>query len=181
LKKALYGLKQAPRAWYSRIDYYLTQNGFQRSENETTLYIKANHQGNMLIVFLYVDDLIFIGDFGIEEFNSVMKDEFKMNDLGLMKYFLGIGVRQSKIGIFISQSKYAHEILKRFNMMNSKATPTPVITRLKLSKEDKGSKVDPTLFKRLVGSLLYLPTTRPDIMYGVNLISRFMETPKESH
>jgi hypothetical protein len=66
-------------------------------------------------------------------------------------------------------------------MINSKATPTPVITGLKLSKEDKGSKVDPTLFKRLVGSLMYLTTTRPDIMYGVSLISRFMETPKESH
>jgi hypothetical protein len=74
-----------------------------------------------------------------------------------------------------------HEILKRFNMLNSKATPTPVITWRKLNKEDKGSKVDPTLFKRLVGSLMYLTTTRPDIMYGVSLISRFMETPKESH
>jgi hypothetical protein len=181
LKKALYGLKQAPRAWYSHIDSYLTQNGFQRSDCEPTLYIKANQQGNMLIVFLYVDDLIFTGDFGIEEFKSVMKDEFEMTDLGLMRYFLGIEVHQSKAGIFISQSKYAHEILKRFNMINSKATPTPVITGLKLSKEDEGSKVDPTLFKRLVGSLMYLTTTRPDIMYGVSLISRFMETPKESH
>jgi hypothetical protein len=90
-------------------------------------------------------------------------------------------MHQFKIGIFISQSKYAHEILKRFNMMNSKATPTPVIIGLKLSKEDKGSKVDPTLFKRLVDSLMYLTMTRPDIMYGVSLISRFMETPKESH
>jgi hypothetical protein len=82
----------------------------------------------MLIVFLYVDDLIFIGDFGIEEFNSIMKDEFEMNDLGKMRYFLGIEVHQSKIGIFISQSKYAHEILEIFNMMNSKAAPTPFIT-----------------------------------------------------
>jgi hypothetical protein len=73
-----------------------------------------------------------------------------------MRYFLGIEVHQSKTGIFISQSKYVHEIMKRFNMINSKASPTPVITRLKLSKEDKGSKVDPTLFKRLVGSLMYL-------------------------
>jgi hypothetical protein len=66
LKKALYGLKKAPRAWYSRVDSYLTQNGFQRSESEPTLYIKANQQGNMLFVFLYVDDLIFTGDFCIE-------------------------------------------------------------------------------------------------------------------
>jgi hypothetical protein len=84
-----------------------------------------------------------------------MKDEIEMTDLGLMRYFLGIEVHQSKVGIFISQSKYAHEILKRFNMINSKAAPTPVISGLKLSKEDEGSKVDPTLFKRLVGSHVF--------------------------
>jgi hypothetical protein len=108
-----------------------------------------------------------------------MKDEFEMTDLGLMRYFMGIEVHQSKTSIFISQSKYAHEILKRFNMVNSKVAPTPVIIGLKLSKEDKGSKVDSTLFKILVGSLMYLTTTRLDIMYGVSLISRFMENPKE--
>jgi hypothetical protein len=90
LKKALYGLKKAPRAWYSRIDSYLTQDGFQRSDCESTLYIKVNQQGNMLIVCLYVDDLIFTSDFGIEGFKSLMKDEFEMTDLGLMRYVLGI-------------------------------------------------------------------------------------------
>jgi len=82
----------------------------------------------ILIVFLYVDDLIFTGDFGLEEFKSVMKNEFEMTKLGLMRYFLGIEVHQSKTDMFISQSKYAHEIMKRFNMKNSKASPTPVIT-----------------------------------------------------
>jgi hypothetical protein len=128
LNKALYGLKQAPKAWYSNIDSYLIQNGFQRSECETTLYIKENRQGNMLIVCLYVEDFIFTCDLGIKEFKSFMKDEFEMTDLGLMRYFLGIEVYQSKTCIFISQSKYAHGILKRLNMINSKATPTPVIT-----------------------------------------------------
>ena len=85
-----------------------------------------------------------------------MKDEFEMTNLGLMRYFLEIEVHQSKIDIFISKSKYVHEILKIFNMVNSKETRTPVITGLKLSNEDKGSKVDPTLFKKLVGSLIYL-------------------------
>jgi len=135
----------------------------------------------MLIIFLYVDDLIFTGDFGIEEFNSVMKNEFEMTNLGFMRYFFSIEVYQSKVGIFISQSKYAHEILKRFNMTNSKEAPTPVITGLKLSKEDEGSKVAPTLFKMLICSLMYMIAIRPDIMYGVNPISRFMETPKESY
>jgi hypothetical protein len=152
------------------MDSYLTHNGFQRSDIEPTLYIKENQQGSMLIACLYVDDLIFTGDFGIEDFKSVMKDEFEMTDLGHMRYFLGIEVHRSKTNIFISQSKYVHEILKRFNMVNSKAAPTPIITRLKLIKEDKRSNVDPTLFKRPVGSLAYLTTTRPDIMYGVSLI-----------
>jgi ribosome biogenesis protein Nip4 len=110
-----------------------------------------------------------------------MKDEFEMIDLGLMRYFLGIEVHQSKTSIFISQSKYAHEILKRFNMINSKAAPTPVIIGLKLSKEYEGSKVDPTLFKRMVGQSYVSNNNKDYIMYGVSLISRFMETPKESH
>jgi len=82
LKKALYGLKKNPRAWYSYIDSYLTENGFQRSNCEPTLYIKANQQVNMLIVCLYLDDLIFTCDFGIKEFKLVMKDEFKITYFG---------------------------------------------------------------------------------------------------
>ena len=129
----------------------------------------------MLIVSMCVDDLIFIGDLGIADFKAVMESEFEMTDLGLMKFFLGIEVQQSESGIFISQTKYASEVLKIFNMSNCKTTPAPVKRSLKLSKYDDGSTVDPTLFKRIVGSLMYLTTTRPDIMYGIILISRFME------
>lgn len=181
LKKALYGLKQAPRAWYSRIDSYLLQNGFNRCSSEPTLYTKMNEQGEIIIVCLYVDDLVFTGDLSIDKFKSDMKKEFEMTDLGLMKYFLGIEVNQNENGIFISQTKYANDILKRFNMMNCKSAPTPIVTGLKLSKDDKGTEVNPTLYKKLVGSLMYLTATRPDIMYGVSLISRFMESPKVSH
>ena len=138
LKKALYGLKQAPRAWYSRIDTYLIENGFHRSESEPTLYTKFDEQGKMLIVFLYVDDLIFIGDFGIKYFKVVIESEFEMIHLGLMKFFLGIEFQQSKSGIFISLSKCASAVLKIFNMSNCKITPTLVITSLKLSKDDEG-------------------------------------------
>ena len=90
LKKALYGLKQAPRAWYSCIDSYLIENGFHRSESEPTLYTKVNEQGNMLIIFLYVDDLIFTCDFFIENIRIVMESEFQMTNLGIMKFVLGI-------------------------------------------------------------------------------------------
>ena len=89
LKNELYGLKQAPRAWYNWIDSYLTKNGFHRSESELMLYTEVNEKGNMSIVFLYVDDLIFTGDSGIIYFKAVMESEFEKDNLGLMKFFLG--------------------------------------------------------------------------------------------
>ena len=110
-----------------------------------------------------------------------MKTEFEMSGLGMMKYFLGIEVNQSEDGIFICQSKYANDVLKRFRMSNCKPGVTPIATGTKLSKDDDASKVDPTLYKRLVGSLVYLTATRPDIMFAVSLISRFMESPKNTH
>ena len=110
-----------------------------------------------------------------------MESEFENTDLGLMKFFLGIEVQHSESGIFISHSKYASEFLKIFNMSNCKTTPKPVIIGLKLSKDDEGSTVDPMFFKRIFGNLMYLIATRPTIMYGVSLISIFMESPKDSH
>ena len=94
-------LKQAPRVWYNRIDSYLINNGFNRSSNEPTLYVKTDQQGKMLIVCIYVDDIIYTGNLMLEEFRTIMKKEFQMSDLGLMKYFLGPEVTQTDQGIFI--------------------------------------------------------------------------------
>lgn len=104
-----------------------------------------------------------------------MKDEFEMINLGILRYFLVIEVMQTDDDIFISQEKYAHQILERFRMLNKKASPTPIAIGIKLSKEDYNNGVDPTMFKSLVGSLMYLTTTRPHIMHVVSLISKFME------
>jgi hypothetical protein len=134
-----------------------------------------------LIVCLYVDDLIFTGDLFVDDFKNAMKTEFEMVDLGLMKCFLGIEVDQSDDGIFICQTKYANEVLKRFRMLNCKPAATPMATGIKLNKYDEGSYVDPTLYKRLVRSLMYLKITRPDIMFVVSLISIFMEISKSTH
>eukprot|EP00253_Pinus_taeda_P003704 PITA_03704 len=182
LKKALYGLKQAPRAWYSRIDSYLLENGFEKCEGEPTLYIKEK-DGKILIVVLYVDDVIFIGndDYLIVNFKIVMKEEFEMTDMGLLRYFLGIEVEQNGNWIFISQAKYVNEVMERFNMQERKAAITPTVMGLKLSKEDNNKDFDPSLYKSIVGSLMYLTTTRPDIMHVVSLISRFMERPNKAH
>jgi len=183
LKKALYGLKQAPRAWYNKIEAYFVRNGFDRCLCEHTLFTKSKEGGKILIVSLYVDDLIYTGNDGsmCKEFKRSMMAEFDMSDLGKMKYFLGVEVIQTSNGIFICQRKYAHEVLSRFGMENCNAVKNPIVLGTKLSKDDTGTKVDATLFKQVVGSLMYLTTTRPDLMYGVSLISRFMSSPTESH
>ena len=110
-----------------------------------------------------------------------MKDEFEMTDMGLLRYFLGIEVEQNKDGIFISQEKYVNEVLERFNMQECKAAITPTVMGLKLSKNDNNKDFDPSLYKSIVGSLMYLTATRLNIMHVVSLISRFMEKPKEAH
>ena len=136
----------------------------------------------MLIVVLYVDDVIFIGndDYLIENFKIVTKDEFEMTDMGLLRYFLGIEVEQNENGIFISQEKYVNEVLERFNMQECKAAITPTVMGLKLSKDDNNKDFDPSSYKIIVGSLMYLTATRLDIMHVVSFISRFMERPKEA-
>ena len=183
LKKALYGLKQAPRAWYTRIDAYLLQHGFQKCPYEHTLYIKSNLDGDLFIICVYVDDLIFTGNCKamIDEFREAMTSQFEMTNMGLMSYFLGIEVQQTNEGIFISQQKYARDILRRLRMESLKPIRTPVAERLKLKKDGCGELINPTYFKSIVGSLRYLTCTRPDITYGMGIISRFMETPRQSH
>ncbi|KAK0591710.1 hypothetical protein LWI29_006734 [Acer saccharum] len=165
LKKALYGLKKAPRAWNSRIDKYFQQNGYVKYPHKHALYSKTNKNGDILLVCLYVDDLIFTGNNQsmFEEFKEAMIREFEMTDIRLMSYYLGIEVKQREEGIFISQEWYAKEVLEKFNMINSKPVPTPVETGIKLSKYEEGKAVDRTYFKSLAGSLRYLTCTRPQI------------------
>lgn len=130
LKKALYGLKQAPRAWYSRINAYFIEGGFIKCPYEHTLYTKYNDM-KILIVCLYVDNLIYTSNDTsmLADFKKSMMNEFDMTDLGLMHYFLGIEVVQSYAGVFISQKKYALEILDRFvmNDCNPVINPTEVV------------------------------------------------------
>jgi hypothetical protein len=183
LKKALYGLKQAPRAWYSRIETYFVKEGFERCNCEHTLFIKTGNEGTILIVSLYVDDLIFTGNSEslFVKFKNSMKLEFDMTDLGKMKYFLGVEVLQNSDGIYISKKKYAKNVLERFGMEKSNSVKNPIVPGVKLMKDEEGAKVNATMYKQLVGSLMYLIATRPDLMYVVCLISRFMANPTEIH
>jgi Reverse transcriptase (RNA-dependent DNA polymerase) len=149
---------------------------------EHTLYVK-DENGDMLVVALYVDDLIFTGSNYemVDEFKRVMKSEFEMTDLGLMSYFLVLQIKQGDEGIFVSQEVYAKEILKRFKMEDCKSVKMPIDCGVNLSRHDKGKVIDTTLYKSLVDSLRYLTCTRLDILYVVSLVSRYMEEPRSTH
>ena len=182
LRKALYGLKQAPRAWYSRIEGFFLQNGFEKCYCEHTLFVRKEEE-RCLIVSLYVDDLIYTRNSTemFEEFKSSMMNEFSMTDLGKMRSFLGVEVVQDKKVIFITQRKYAEEILKKYEMEECNPVMNPMVPGQKLTKAGAGEEVNPTTFKQLVGSLRYLIATRPNLIYLVNLVSRYMESPNEQH
>jgi hypothetical protein len=183
LKKALYGLKQAPRAWYSRIDGYLMSLGFTKSDADPNLYYKVV-DGDPLILVLYVDDLFLTGaERLIVGCKRELASEFEMKDLGLMHYFLGLEVWQKPGEIFLRQGKYTVEILSRFSMMDCKSMATPMMTNLKkLSDSTSDSDlVDPTMYRKLIGSLMYLVNTRPNIFFAVSTLSQFMVESRHFH
>jgi hypothetical protein len=182
LKKALYGLKQAPRAWYSRLDNYLRHQGFRKGNIDSNLYIKEEND-SLIIVEIYVDDIIFGSDDDRlnKQFAKSMHKEFEMSMLGEMKFFLGLQITQSDKGISISQTKYINEMLKKFQMEDSKPVGTPMVTGCKLSKFDDTEDIDQIMYISMIGSFLYATATRPDIMHAVCQVDRFKASPKTSH
>lgn len=183
LRKALYGLRQSARAWNSKIDGYLQKNGFMKSENEPTLYVKKEGENDIIIISVYVDDIIYTSSSSslLSKFKSCMMQEFEMSDMELLHYFLGLEVQQEEDGIFISQRKYANDLLNKFGMLNCKPEITPMNDNEKLQCEDGAEMTDASRFRSLVGGLIYLTHTRPDIAFSVGLISRFMQHPSKFH
>ncbi|WJZ81440.1 hypothetical protein VitviT2T_001283 [Vitis vinifera] len=182
LKKALYGLKQAPRAWYERLSKFLLKKGFKIGKIDTTLFIKTK-ESDMLLVQIYVDDIIF-GATNVslcEEFSKCMHSEFEMSMMGELNFFLRLQIKQLKEGTFINQAKYIRDLLKRFNMEEAKTMKTLMSSSIKLDKDEKGKSIDSTMYRGMIGSLLYLTASRPDIMYSVCLCAKFQSCPKESH
>ncbi|GJS72474.1 putative ribonuclease H-like domain-containing protein [Tanacetum coccineum] len=164
--KALYGLHQAPRAWYDTLANYLLCNGFQRGKIDQTLFIKRK-QGHILLVQIYVDDIIF-GSTKKElcdEFEKLMNDKFQMSSMGELTFFLGLQVQQKNKGIFISQDKYVHEILRKYNYTDVKSASTPTDLEKPLVQDGDAADVDEHLYRSMIGSLMYLTASRPDIIY----------------
>ncbi|KAK9035730.1 hypothetical protein V6N11_077761 [Hibiscus sabdariffa] len=182
LSKALYGLKQAPRAWYERLSTFLVEKGFSKGKVDTTLFIK-NDGKDILVVQIYVDDIIFssTNELLCQDFAKLMQGEFEMSMMGELSFFLGLQIKQRKDGIFINQAKYIKEKLKKFGFENVKPQATPMSSSIKLDKDEKGKCVDSKLYRSMIGSLLYLTASRPDIMFSVCLCARFQANPKESH
>ncbi|GJV00804.1 putative ribonuclease H-like domain-containing protein [Tanacetum coccineum] len=165
--KALYGLHQAPRAWYETLAKYLLDNGFHRGKIDQTLFIKKQ-KGDTLLVQVYVDDIIF-GSTKKElciEFEKLMHDKFQMSSMGELTFFLGLQVKQKEDGIFISQDKYVTDILKKFGFQDVRTASTPMDTEKPLLKDSDGDDVDVHLYRSMIGSLMYLTSSRPDIMFA---------------
>jgi len=182
LRKALYGLRQAPRAWYSKMDEHLLGLGFKKSLSESTLYVKKL-VSDLVVVSLYVDDMLVTGSNSaqITAFKQEMMKMFEMTDLGEMSYFLGMEVRQTQNEVFIYQKKYLKEILRRFNMEECKSVSTPMGHKEKLQKNDGLVPADEKVYRSLIGCLMYLTATRPDIMFPVSVLSRFLNCASELH
>ena len=182
LSKALYGLKQAPRAWYERLRDFLVSKGFKIGKIDSTLFTKVLND-DFFVCQIYVDDIIFGStnqDF-CKEFGDMMSREFEMSMIGELSYFLGLQIKQLKDGTFVSQTKYAKDLIKRFGMEDAKPIKTPMATNGHLDLNEGGKSVDLKLYRSMIGSLLYLTASRPDIMFSVCMCARFQATPKECH
>ncbi|KAJ9541771.1 hypothetical protein OSB04_028277 [Centaurea solstitialis] len=182
LDKALYGLKQAPRAWYDHLSNALLDNGFYKGKIDPTLFIKTEGD-DILLVQIYVDDIIF-GSTNSDMctwFSDLMTTRFEMSMLRELSFFLGLQVLQKPDGILINQSKYIGDLLKRFHMDTSSVAKTPMASGTLIGADPKGKPVDQKTYRAIIGSLLYLTASRPDIMFATCFCARFQANPKESH
>nr|GEW72817.1 ribonuclease H-like domain-containing protein [Tanacetum cinerariifolium] len=185
LKKSLYGLKQAPRQWNQKLRETLKENGFEQSKNDHSFFFKKNEKFSLFLL-VYVDDIIVTGTSKVEiaKFKRFLCNRFKFTDLGELKYFLGIEVLKVSGGLCLSQRKYCLELLHDFGLLAYRPVLTPLLENIILAhKETEKDKflVNITSYQRLVGKLIYLTLTRPDISYVVHCLSQHMHAPLKSH
>ncbi|KAK6143484.1 hypothetical protein DH2020_023832 [Rehmannia glutinosa] len=186
LKKSLYGLKQSPRQRNKKFDQCMLDLKFCRSKFDHCMYFKLDvfEKGqDCLLVQIYVDDIIFgaTNDSLCKKFSKLMQVEFEMSMMGELNFFLGLQIKQCQEDIYISQSKYTKELLKKFGIEEGRTVSTPMATNVKIDKDEKGKSVDESKYRGMIGSLLYLTASRPDILHVVCLCTRFQSNPKESH
>ncbi|XP_042939361.1 uncharacterized mitochondrial protein AtMg00810-like [Carya illinoinensis] len=182
LHKSLYGLKQASRQWNSKFTSSLISMGFHQSKSDYSLFTR-NDKSGFVALLVYVDDIM-LGSSNLAIIDSIknhLHTQFKIRDLGTLKYFLGLEIARSSAGIHICQRKYTLEILEDAGLLGSKPINTPIEQNHKLSHSSMDYLSDVTSYRRLIGRLIYLSITRPDITYAVNVLSQFMDTPTQEH
>lgn len=182
LRKSLYGLKQAPRCWYAKLATALKEYGFQQNDFDHSLF--TFQKGDMvLVVLVYVDDLIITGSkvSYITEFKSYLSTCFRMKDLGILRYFLGIEIARNPSGIYMCQRKYALDIITETGLLGVKPASFPLEQHHQLARAEGETLQNPTQYRRLIGKLIYLGVTRPDLSYVIHILSQFMNSPKSEH
>ena len=182
LKKSLYGLKQAPRAWYIKLSTFLISFGFHKSMADASLFI-YNHDGVTCYFMVYVDDIILTGNnlTFLSQFVHTLAQRFSIKYLGPLHHFLGIEVISTTSGLFLSQHRHIQDLLTHFHMDGAKEVATPLSSSVVLTPIDGSPPVDPTPYRKLVGSLQYLAFTRPDVSFAVNKLPQFMHAPSQTH
>lgn len=182
LRKSLYGLKQAPRCWFEKLGDALLQYGFTQKRSDYSLFVYSKN-GVSLRILVYVDDLIISGNTSadIASFKDYLSTCFHIKDLGHLRYFLGIEVARNSTGIYICQRKYATDIVTEAGLLGCKPAGSPIDQNHRLALSTNTVLDDPTRYRRLVGRLIYLLATRPDLAYAVHILSQFMKTPTEDH
>ncbi|KAK1408311.1 hypothetical protein QVD17_39969 [Tagetes erecta] len=182
LRKSLYGLKQASRNWYHKFTKFLISLNFRQSKADHSLFTFQNGESYVAIL-IYVDDVIVVGNDSakIEQTKRQLDEKFSIKNLGPFKYFLGIEVAKTSEGLVLSQRKYTLDILKDSGMLGCRPSAFPFDQKAKLDKGEEETRIDATQYRRLVGRLLYLQATRPDITYSVNVLSQFVADPRRNH
>lgn len=180
LRKSLYGLKEAPRCWFSKLSNALKAYGFIQSLSDYSLFV-LQKQGIQIVGLVYVDDLIVTGNNSTEigQFKTYLHACFHMKDLGKLKYFLGVEVAQSATGIFLCQRKYALDIIDEKGLLGAKPAFTPLEQNHHLALADESPLPNPKQYRRLIGRLIYLCFTRPELSYCVHTLSQFVQQPKQ--
>nr|GEV15992.1 retrovirus-related Pol polyprotein from transposon TNT 1-94 [Tanacetum cinerariifolium] len=182
LKKALHGLKQATRAWYDMLSSFMISQDFSKGSVNPTLFIRRDGK-ELLLVQIYVDDIIFAASTPelCDLFAKIMCSKFKISMMGKISFFLGLLISQSPRGIFINQSKYALESLKKYGFDSCNPVDTPMVKKSKLDEDKEGKTVDPSYYRGMIGTLLYLTGNRPDLQFAIYMCARYQARPTEKH
>jgi hypothetical protein len=182
LRRSLYGLKQAPRAWFQHFASLVTPAGFFANAHDPALFIHMSPRGRTLLL-LYVDDMIISANDPeyIAFVKAHLSDQFLMSDLGPLRYFLGIEISSTPEGFILSQEKYIQDLLDRASLNDHWTAEIPMELNVHLAPTNGEPLEYPTCYCYIVGSLIYLGVTRPDISYSVHIMSQFVSAPTQIH